>query len=109
MVTDEAVAVNDAPDCPLLTVTLGGTVTLVLLLFRDTLKPPEGATALRPIVQDADPGALTLAGVQENELITGGPDRVTVVPRETELAVAVTVAVWLELTWAAEAVKFALV
>jgi hypothetical protein len=49
---------------PAATVTLAGTVTLVLLLDRPTLAPPVGAAALSVTVQEDVPGETTLDGLQ---------------------------------------------
>ena len=50
--------------CPAATVTLAGTVTVVLLLDSETTVPPEGAFPLIVTVQLAVPGPVTVAGVQ---------------------------------------------
>ena len=62
-VTAATVAVNAALLCPAPTVTLGGTVTLVLLLASTTLTALAGA-ALKVTVQAYVPGPLTLAVAQ---------------------------------------------
>ena len=57
-------AVNPALVWPAATATLPGTVILTLLLDRVTVEPPEGAGAVRVIVQLEVPGAITVAGEQ---------------------------------------------
>ena len=58
---------------PAATVTLTGTVTLVLLLDSATLAPPAGAAALSVTVQLEVPGETTLDGLQLTLLtVTGG-------------------------------------
>jgi len=59
-----AVAVKAALVCPAATVTLDGTVTLVLLLVSTTLTPPESAGPVRLTVQGELLGALTVGGEQ---------------------------------------------
>ncbi len=60
---------------------LAGTVTLVLLLDSDTVAPPLGAAALRVTAQLDEPGAVTVAGLQESPLrVTAACWNVTVPP-----------------------------
>ena len=64
---------NPAVATPAGTVTLAGTVALVLLLLSATAKPPVGATALNVTVQAEDPGAFTVPGEQFKLFtVTGG-------------------------------------
>ena len=64
---------NPAVATPAGTVTLAGTVALVLLLLSATAKPPAGATALSVTVQAEDPGAFTVPGEQLKVfIVTGG-------------------------------------
>jgi hypothetical protein len=58
------VDVNEAPVSPAPTATLAGTVTLALLLDKDTVEPPAGAAEVRVTVQLDVPGAFTVAGEQ---------------------------------------------
>ncbi len=51
--------------------TFAGTVTLVLLLETETVAPLLGAGAARVTVQAEEPGASTLAGLQESALSEG--------------------------------------
>jgi hypothetical protein len=62
------VAVKPALAAPAPTVIDAGTVTLVLLLDKDTTAPPAAAAAVRWTVQALVPGAVTLAGVQLSPL-----------------------------------------
>ena len=73
---------NPTVATPAGTVTLAGTVALVLLLERATASPPAGATALNVTVQAEDPGAFTVVGEQ-------------IKPLTVTAAFTVTVAVWL--------------
>jgi hypothetical protein len=59
-----AVAVKPALDCPAATVTLGGTVTVALLLDSVTDVPPDGAAALMFTVQLEVAGPVTVPGTQ---------------------------------------------
>jgi hypothetical protein len=59
-----AVAVKPALDCPADTVTLGGTVTVALLLDSVTDVPPDGAAALMFTVQFEVAGPVTVPGMQ---------------------------------------------
>ncbi|MDP9112091.1 MAG: hypothetical protein M3O20_00255 [Acidobacteriota bacterium] len=106
-VTDTAVAVNVALLNPALTVTLAGTVTLVLLLDSATLTALEGA-ALNVTVQAEVPGPVTLAEVQLSPLSWAAATRPMTACWLTPLRVAVTVAFWLVLTAADVAAKVAL-
>jgi hypothetical protein len=63
-VVELAVAVKPPLDCPWATVTLEGTVTIVLLLDSDTEVPPDGADPLRFTVHVAVPGPVTVPGAQ---------------------------------------------
>ena len=90
---------------PEATVTLAGTVTLVLLLASVTAKPDVAAACVSVTVQVDVPGALTVAGLQLSELSCATGDTVTVVVLLTPLSVAVTVAVCELVTVAAVAVK----
>ena len=49
---------------PAATVTLEGTVRLVLLLDSEMGNPPEGAAPLRDTVQELEPGVFRLKGLQ---------------------------------------------
>ena len=62
------VAENAALVWPELTVTLEGTVMLVLLLERVTVAPPDGAGPDKVTVQFEEPGAFTVAGEHVREL-----------------------------------------
>jgi hypothetical protein len=57
---------------PAATITLAGTVTLVLLLDRATLDPPVTPAELSVTVQAEEPAPVTVAGVQERLLTVGG-------------------------------------
>ena len=59
-----AEAVNVAKVCPAAIDTLEGTVTVELLLDSETVVPPVGAVPLIVTVQLADPGPVTVPGVQ---------------------------------------------
>ena len=50
--------------CPAATVTLEGTVRLVLLLESETANPPEGAVPFNETVQELVPGVLIIKGLQ---------------------------------------------
>jgi hypothetical protein len=78
---------------PAATVTLPGTVALVLLLDSVTTRPPLGAALLKVTVQADDPGAFTLEGEHERPLGTTGAIKLTVVALLCTFQVAVTVAV----------------
>jgi glycine cleavage system regulatory protein len=77
------------------TVTLAGTVTLLLLLARATVAPPEDAALLNVTVQVLVPAPVNDAGLQERLLTvavaTGAKLRLAVL--ETLFSVAVTTAV----------------
>jgi hypothetical protein len=62
------VAVNPVLVAPAATVTLPGTVTLALLSDSVTANPPADAASFSVTVQEDEPGALTLAGVQDKAL-----------------------------------------
>jgi hypothetical protein len=87
------VAVKVPVVCPAETFTLAGTITAALLLERVTLAPPEGAGAVKVIVQFADPGAATVPGEQVKDEGSTATVKLTVAERCTLLSVAVTVAV----------------
>ena len=53
---------NVAEFCPDATCTVGGTLTMRLLLESATLVPPMGASPLRVNVQFADPGPVIVDG-----------------------------------------------
>ena len=69
---------NPAVATPAGTVTLAGTVALVLLLLSVTAKPEAGATALNVTVQAEDPGAFTVVGEQIKPLTVTAAFTVTV-------------------------------
>jgi hypothetical protein len=72
--------VNPVLLAPAGTVTVPGTVTLVLLSDTVTANPPPGAAPLSVTVQEDDPGALTLPGAQERLFnVTGGGGWFTVI------------------------------
>ena len=71
VVTEEAVAVNEAEDAPEATVTLAGTVTAVLLLASVTTVPPVGAAELKPTVHVVDPAPVNVPLPQERALTVG--------------------------------------
>jgi len=106
-----AVAENVALLWPAATVTLGGTTTAGLLLSTTMVAPPAGAGADRFTVHVVVPGGLIAADVQAKELsctmMTKLMERVKVL--EPPLRVAVTMAVWFEVTCAAAAGKVAVV
>jgi hypothetical protein len=58
------VAVKLFETCPAATVTLEGTVRLVLLLESETGNPPEGAVPFNETVQELVPGVLIVNGLQ---------------------------------------------
>jgi len=59
-----AVAVKLALVCPATTVAVAGSVTLALLLVRDTANPPVGAAEVKDTLQDVLPGVLSDVIVQ---------------------------------------------
>jgi hypothetical protein len=81
-------AVDDAA-----TVTDAGTVTLALLLDKDTARPPATAGRLRVTVQVDDAGPCTEAGVHDKLLNWGNAETITVSVWVTPFALAVTVTV----------------
>jgi len=87
------VAVNWALLYPAATVTLPGTVTLVLLSDSVTANPPADAASLSVTVQVEVPGAFTLAGVQDNPLRTVAAFRLSGAVLICPFQFAVTVAV----------------
>lgn len=64
VLTDAPTAVNPPVVWPTATVTLVGTVKLVLFEAIGTTNPPEGAPAVRVTVQALFPGVLIVVGVQ---------------------------------------------
>ena len=68
VVVAAAEAVNVAELCPPIATTLGGAVTLALLLDSETTVPPVGAAPLRITVQLVVPGPVSVAGAQLREL-----------------------------------------
>ena len=70
--TEATVAVKVPAEAPAATLRLAGTLTLVLLLDNTTLEPPARAAELSVTVHAAEPGAVTLAGLQVRPLGTGG-------------------------------------
>ena len=58
------VAVKLFEVCPAATVTLEGTVRLVLLLESETGNPPAGAAPFKETVQELVPGVLIVRGLQ---------------------------------------------
>jgi hypothetical protein len=86
-------------------VTLAGTVMVALLLETVTLAPPDGAGAVKVIVQLADPGAATVPGEHETDESCTAAVRLKLTVLAVRPVPAVTMAVWLELTWPAVAVK----
>ena len=105
-----AVAVKVPLLCPLPMLTLPGTVRLESLLARVTFRPPDGAAAVRLIVQVDVPGAFTLAGEQLRALICAPVVEVKfkVAAAFWPLSVAVSVAFWLVATVPVVAEKVAL-
>ncbi len=109
-VTVAAVAVNVAVVAPAATVTEAGTVSaVVLLLFSVTLDPPVGAACDNVTVQLDVPAELTVVGVHCTAVTVTVGDTVSEAVAEPPFSVAVTVAVWLEVTVAAVAVNVAVV
>ena len=94
MVTDDTVPVNPVLLAPAGTVTLPGTVALVLLLDSETANPPADAASVNVTVQADVPGTLTLAGVQDKPLNVVAAFKVTEAVRVCPFQLAVTVAVW---------------
>jgi len=80
---------------PAATVTLAGTVTLVLLLDNARVTPPVGAGADNVTVQLEVPGAVTLPGEQLKLPGTTVTLRLTLVVWFWPFSVVVIVAVWL--------------
>ena len=76
------------------TVTVPGTVTLVLLSDTVTANPPADAAPFSVTVQEEVPGALTLAGVQDKPLRVVAAFRFTDAVLLCPFQLAVTVAVW---------------
>jgi hypothetical protein len=98
VLTDAALAVNDAVDAPETTVTLAGAVTALSLLDTVTLSPPDGAVELRDTVHAVEPAPVNELLPHENALIEGAsvepdPLRLIVVTFEADPAVAVKVTV----------------
>lgn len=91
------------------TLTLAGADTLVVVLEMATVVPPVGAASVRLTVQVAEAGAVSIAGVQLNELKAevGWAVTDTVAVRIAPPAEAVTVTVCVEATAAAVRVKLA--
>jgi hypothetical protein len=83
---------------PAATITLAGTVTLVLLLDNVTLAPLDGAAADKVIVQLEEPGAVTVAGEHVNNDGTVGMVNPTVADCCWPLSAAVTLTLWALLT-----------
>lgn len=69
--TEATVAVNAAVVDPAAAVAVAGTETLVLLLDSEITEPPVGAAALRVTVHVAEPGDVTLVGLQETPVRVG--------------------------------------
>jgi len=72
--TDAAVALKLAVVCPAVTVTLGGTVRLTLLLESTTRNPPACAAAVRETVHDVLAGVIRTLVVQVTPAITADCD-----------------------------------
>jgi hypothetical protein len=66
--TATTVVVKVAVDAPAGTLAVDGTVAAEFWLLSATLNPPAKAGLLRVTVQVAEPGAVTVAGVQERLL-----------------------------------------
>jgi len=84
VVTDAAVTLKLAVVCPAVTVTLGGTVRLTLLLESATRNPPACAAPVRETVHAVLEGVIRTLVVQVTPLITADCD--------TEIAPATPVA-----------------
>jgi len=93
---------------PTAMLTVGGTVTNALLLLSDTTAATVAAL-VRATVQVVDEFPPTVDGVQVSALNCAGATRLSVVGTETAPALAVTMALWSVPTWAAVAVKLAVV
>ncbi len=98
VLTDVALAVNDAVDAPEANVMVAGTVTALSLLDTVTLIPPDGAAELSDTVQAVEPAPVNELLPHENALIEGAtgeadPLRLIVVVFEVVPAVAVSVTV----------------
>jgi len=108
MLTVPVVAEKFAELWPIAIVTFAGTVTSALLLLSDTTAATMAAFVSDTVhvLDEVPPSA---DGVQVSELNCGGAARVSVVVRETPLALAVTMALWSVPTCAAVAVKLAVV
>ncbi len=92
LVIAPVVAVNTADNAPALTVTVGGTVTALLVLEIETSVPPEGAAVERVTVQLVEAFAPRLEGVQESdETKTFAPRPITTLAELTP-TVAVSIA-----------------
>src|SRR5271155_2544014 len=87
------VAVKEPVLWPAAITRLAGTVTLGLLLDSVRLAPPDGAGADRVIMQVAEPGAVTVPGVQINDVGITFTVRLTVADICWLPSVAVTLAV----------------
>ena len=85
LVTEAAFATNVAVDAPAGIETLAGTVTELLLLARETLRPPVGAEPDRVTVQASASDPVIEVLLQDTALTVG----VTVVPVPLRLTVAV--------------------
>jgi hypothetical protein len=104
-VTAAAVAVNPTLVAAVGTLTLAGTVRLVLLLARVTPNPPDAAGALKVTVQATDPGEPTVPDAHETELSEAESTIESANVLDVEPAVAVMVADCVDVTVAAVAVN----
>jgi hypothetical protein len=93
-VTVPAAATKFAELLPAVTVTEGGTVSVVVLLASVATAPPGPAALDRVTVQVALPPWLTPVGAQESRMMLGGITREIVAGCEEPLSVAVMAAVW---------------
>jgi hypothetical protein len=80
--------VNDPVNAPAATITLAGTVTLVLLLESATLDPPVTPAELRVTVQADDPAPVTLAGLHVRLLTVGVADWMEIAPALADVGIA---------------------
>jgi hypothetical protein len=103
------VAVKAPVVWPAKIVTVAGTFTLVLLLDKAISAPPDGAGAVKVIVQLADPGAATVPGEQVKDEGKTATVKLIVADCWWPFRVAVTMALWALLTVPVVAAKVVLV
>src|SRR5579863_4645568 len=104
--TAEKFTVNPAVVEPGATATAAGMETFAVPPVNATVAPPEGDCTDKPTVQVAEPGVVTVDGVQKSDEIVGrGGDRARVNVFDVEFRLAASTAVAVALTVDALAVK----